>query len=306
MGYSPEMFSDISRLGLPRHARIMDIGSQDVRLNTRQDLTVVNDFIRDCGDGEPFPVDIALPVTIEAMTVFERAGFQYLRSDVDERPGTIYVDLNKLIFPIKLKGSMDLVVNAGTTEHLANPIGGFALIHYLTKPGGLMFHDVPIFGYGNHGLTNPTPKFWHALVWMNSYQVINAAVLKMDESKIDQGNFYHDYLSYIKGLNDIKGISNIVRFVVRKTSDRVFIPPYDAVLPDSDGSKEANLVLGALYPFIMTGSFSEEEVFAGINDFLAMQGKSFRIGVKTAVMISPIWLIKTRQIVGRLKRWMKN
>lgn len=307
MGYSPQMFAEIGGLGLPKNARVMDIGSQDVGLNSPADLRVVNDFICSNG-GKPFSEDLALPATLEAMLVFERAGFKYLRSDVDERPGTIYVDLNRLVFPQELRNSIDLVVNVGTTEHLASPVGGFALMHYLAKPGGLMFHDVPVFGYGNHGLTNPTPKFWHTLLWTNSYELVNAAVTRTDETQLDQGNFYHDYLTYMKGLGDMKDISAMMRFVVRKTGDRVFIPPFDAVLPASDGSKEAKLILGSLYPFIMTGVWTPEEVFAGINELLVVIQKPYRIGSLKSELLSPIIIqvIKARSLSQQLKRWLKK
>lgn len=303
MGYSPGMFADIAKLGLPKGAKVIDIGSQDVQVMSLDDLKTVNEFILN-NDGVPFPDSIKLPATIEALDVYERAGFKYLRSDVDERPKTIYVDLNRLVFPAELKATMDLVVNVGTTEHLANPVGGFFLMHYLAKPGGILFSDVPIFGYGNHGLTNPTPKFWHALLWMNAYELVDSAVRRTDESVVDQGNFYHDYLGYIKGLGDVRNISCMIRFVVRKKGNRVFIPPYDAVLPESDGSKEANLVMGALYPFVATGAISQSEAEAGVNDFLVMMCKPYRTGNVMIRSRSALktFLIAARHFAGRVKR----
>lgn len=45
MGYIAEMFSSIASLGVPPAARVMDIGSQAVRLRARHDVEQVNDFI---------------------------------------------------------------------------------------------------------------------------------------------------------------------------------------------------------------------------------------------------------------------
>lgn len=282
MGYSADMFDDIAGIRLPKSTCMIDIGSQDVGMVDEADLAHVNQFLT-CHGAAPIAAPERWPYVIEAKNIFQSAGFVYSRCDVDERPDTIYVDLTKLDFPKAYRSSMDLVVNVGTTEHLANPVGGFALMHYLTKVGGIMFHDVPLFGYGNHGLNNPTPKFWHALVWMNAYELIGASVKITDESKFDRGNFYHDYLSYIRGLAEIKGQSSTIRVILRKTRESAFIPPYDAVLPDSDGAKEAQLVWGSLYPFIRTGAYSVDEVVSGINDFMAMMGRHYRMSREYAL-----------------------
>jgi hypothetical protein len=269
------MFEMLSGLGLKKGARVMDIGSQDLWLGSPSDLAQANAFIEGAG-GTAFSTQQPLGRMIEAKEVYERAGFEYFCSDVDERPSTIYVDLNKLVFPREKRASADLVVNVGTTEHLANPVGGFALMHYLAKPGALLFHDVPLFGMGNHGLTNPTPKFWHALIWMNRYERIVTQVRSVDESLLDQGNFFHDYLDYFEGLAQARNLSYIVRAVLRKTHESVFIPPYDAVLPDSNGEKEANLIYGALYPFIRTGAWTEKEVLSTIDGFMVLMQKPYR------------------------------
>jgi SAM-dependent methyltransferase len=287
MGYSADMFEQIRQLGLPARCRVMDIGSQDVGIGSAADLDTVNAFIRAFG-GTALPANAPANGTIEAKEVYERAGFEYFRSDVDERPTTIYVDLNKLVFPAAMRDSVDLVVNVGTTEHLANPIGGFALMHYLAKPGGILYHDVPLFGFGNHGLTSPTPKFWHALIWMNAYERISSVVRRVDESSIDRGNFYHDYMSYLEGLDRAQNISWMIRMILRKVHARVFIPPYDAVLPESNGEKEANLIHGALYPFVRTGVWTDEEVASTIDEFVAMIGKPFRMGLTRRLLASSI------------------
>jgi SAM-dependent methyltransferase len=287
MGYTAEMFDEIRQLGLPRACRVMDVGSQDVWIGSASDIDLINGFVSVFG-GKPFHKAMPSNRMIEAKEVFERAGLEYFRSDVDERPGTIYVDLNKLVFPVGMRDSVDLVVNVGTTEHLSNPVGGFALMHYLAKPGGILFHDVPLFGFGNHGLVNPTPKFWHALIWMNAYERIASSVRSADESSIDPGNFYHDYMSYIRGLDQARNISWMIRMILRKIHLRTFVPPYDAVLPASDGEKEANLILGALHPFIKTQAWSKREVTSTINEFLSMIGKPFRMGLGPRLYTSAI------------------
>jgi len=275
MGYNAEMFNELRGLGLKPGFRVIDLGSQDLFVGSDQELALINGFVASLG-GIPFDEHSLVDKPVEAKTVFERAGLEYFRADVDERPSTIYVDFNKLVFPAVMRDTVDLVVNIGTTEHLSNPIGAFAMMHYVAKPGAILFHDVPLFGFGNHGLLNPTPKFWHALIWMNGYERISATVRRTDETSIDSGNFYHEYLDYMKGLDRARGISWMIRIILRKTRSGVFVSPFDAVLPLSDGEKEANLLWGALYPFMKTGVWTRKEINSTIDDFFSMVGKSFR------------------------------
>ena len=281
------MFEAIGTLNLPSGSHVIDIGSQDICIGSAPDLDRLNRFITAHG-GIGFETD-PLPSKLEAKDVYARSGYSYLRIDVDGRPDTAYVDLAKLMFPLDLKSSADIVVNAGTTEHLANPIGAFALMHFLVKPGGVLFHDVPLFGFGNHGLNNPTPKFWHALIWMNSYELICSRLCKIAEASCDPGNFYHAYLSYMEGLENVRDVSYLIRVVVRKTQARTFIPPYDAVLPESEDGDEARLVLGSLYPFVCTGSITANEAIQGVNQFMAMMGRSFRLPENAFAPQSGMW-----------------
>lgn len=59
----------------------------------------------------------------------------------------------------------------------------------MCKKKGMLYNDVPLFGFGNHGLINPTPKFWDAMIWMNQYLVKNIETREVLESSYDKGNF---------------------------------------------------------------------------------------------------------------------
>src|SRR4051812_43925438 len=175
MGYNWSMFAAMRDLNLAHGGRVMDLGAQDNYISHAGEIVEINKFIAQ-QSGRLLDEKMPLPKNLEAREIFERAGYKHFQCDVEKRPKTIYIDLSKLVFPSEHRSTMDLVANLGTTEHLANPVGGFALMHYLTKPGGIMFHDVPLFGMGNHGLTNPTPKFWHLLAELNGYEVIEATI----------------------------------------------------------------------------------------------------------------------------------
>ena len=80
------------------------------------------------------------------------------------------LDLNNDRVPEKLLGAFDLVINAGTTEHLANQENAFRVIHDLTRRGGLMYHEVPGGSCTDHGFVAYQPKFFHRLMQQNDYQ----------------------------------------------------------------------------------------------------------------------------------------
>src|SRR5262249_8591813 len=133
MGYSYGTVDWLSELGLAPASKILDLGSQDLYLSTPDSLAHVNAFIVP-NAGSPFE-GVELPAVIPTSEMWTRAKFSYQCVDIDERPGTVRVDLQSLEFPKALKGSFDLVVNAGTTEHLANPTGGLAFAHFACRKG---------------------------------------------------------------------------------------------------------------------------------------------------------------------------
>jgi len=276
VGYAPAMFEEIGALRLPSR-RVLDVGAQDVSVASAHELEILNRFIAS-HDPRGGPLTLAsFPATLEAREVYDRAGFRYTCIDVDERPGTLRVDLARFEIP-RPRGEFGLVVNVGTTEHLASPAAAFALMHEMCAEGGYLFHDVPLFGMGNHGLINPTPKFWHALIWMNAYQVQRIAVRRCDESSIDPGNIFHDYLRYMEGLSEVRGISHLITAVLRKAGRWPFVVPYDAVLGDDKaGTALAALLAGSYRPFLATGAYTESEVVAGINNFLKMNAREYRL-----------------------------
>src|ERR1700749_4780572 len=80
---------------------------------------------------------------LSARTLWQWLSFDYMTIDIDNTPDSIPLDLNYDDVPSELRLSFDLVTNLGTTEHVANQLNAFKVIHDLTRVGGVMFHDVP-------------------------------------------------------------------------------------------------------------------------------------------------------------------
>jgi len=97
-------------------------------------------------------------------------GFEYASIDIDGSPGSIPLDLNFDAVPSRHRGRYQVVTNFGTTEHVANQLNAFKIIHDLTAVGGVMLHNLPAQGMMNHGLVNYNPKFFWMLARSNGYK----------------------------------------------------------------------------------------------------------------------------------------
>jgi hypothetical protein len=100
-------------------------------------------------------------------------GYRYASIDIDGTPDCIPIDLNYDKAPSEHVGQYDLVTNFGTSEHIANQLNVFSVIHELTALGGVMYHNVPAQGLMTHGLINYTHKFFWYLSRSNGYKVID-------------------------------------------------------------------------------------------------------------------------------------
>jgi hypothetical protein len=98
-------------------------------------------------------------------------GLNYASIDIDGSPGRIPLDLNYDEVPTELVGRYDVVTNFGTTEHVANQLQSFKIIHDLASAGALMLHVLPAGGMPTHGLVSYNPKFFWMLGRSNGYKV---------------------------------------------------------------------------------------------------------------------------------------
>lgn len=133
MGYAPAMFEEIGNLEIPSKT-VLDVGAQDVIIGSHSELQQINQFIKKSNPSGSLIEENNFPLMVEARDVYSRAGYSYKCIDVDERPGTLRVDLARFEIP-RPRGLYGLVVNVGTTEHLASPAATFALMHEMCQGG---------------------------------------------------------------------------------------------------------------------------------------------------------------------------
>jgi hypothetical protein len=158
-------------------------------------------------------------------------GFSYASIDIDGSPGSIPLDLNYDEVPIEFIGKYDVVTNFGTTEHVANQLQSFKIVHDLTTPGGLMLHVLPASGDLNHGLVSYNPKFFWMLGRSNGYKI---AFMTMGQSERNSG-LPQNLLEFLalyepRAANDFNAFRMPVTSIVvalQKVFDTPFVAPLD-------------------------------------------------------------------------------
>jgi hypothetical protein len=158
-------------------------------------------------------------------------GFDYAAIDVDGSEGSIPLDLNYDATPPEAKGKYDFVTNFGTTEHVANQLNAFEVIHDLTSLGGLMAHALPAQGMLNHGLFNYNFKFFWMLARSNEYRFLHANFIQSSESyqlpSYMTEWIHSNSLAPELGPVDAKVADAFIVVVLQKTFDIPFVAPID-------------------------------------------------------------------------------
>lgn len=248
MGVGPQLIEHLSGLRkggyLPIPSAVIEIGAQQMSnalLNTPANVKALGNLF---GAKDNLVMPSAIPTHIvhgnlehlnanapSARLLYEWLGFRYACIDIDGSPGSIPLDLNYDQVPRSEKGKYQLVTNFGTTEHIANQLNAFKVIHDLTIPGGVMIHEVPAQGMFNHGLINYNPKFFWMLARSNEYKFLD-----MDFGGDDSpGDFPQNAVDMIAEFRpDIRtrrakylATDAYLLVVLQKRDDEEFVAPID-------------------------------------------------------------------------------
>ncbi|MBV9554189.1 MAG: hypothetical protein JO032_15520 [Alphaproteobacteria bacterium] len=184
-------------------------------------------------DGELLPPSADhLAADAPAARVFWRwLGFDYAALDLDDMPGVTRLDLNYEDAPPEMVGQFQLVTNFGTTEHIANQLNAFNVIHDLVAPGGLMIHELPMHGMLNHGLINYNPKFFWMLARSNMYRTIymdvraNKNRYALPENILDALGPFDTGAA--RRLSDYQVADMVLIAILQKVVDTPYVAPID-------------------------------------------------------------------------------
>ncbi len=170
-------------------------------------------------------------------------GLHYASIDIDGSPGSIPLDLNCDDVPAELIGRYDVVTNFGTTEHVANQLQSFKIIHDLATAGAIMLHVLPAGGMPTHGLVSYNPKFIWMLGRSNGYKI---AFMTMGQSERDAG-LPNEVVEFLE-LYEPQAKADFAAFrmpvtsvvaVLQKVFDTPFVAPLD--VPTGTTTEHASL-----------------------------------------------------------------
>jgi SAM-dependent methyltransferase len=168
---------DLKRIGaLDGVRRVVEMGAQQLADTFLEGDASLNEIYRLFGTprgdlGQPSGQENFTKKAPPARMFWTSLGLSYAAIDFDGHRDSHPLDLNKDQAPPQLRGAFDLVVNSGTTEHVANQDNCFRVMHDLVGKGGIMFHFLPVYLFG-HGLVNYSPKFFLQLFRQNDYEVL--------------------------------------------------------------------------------------------------------------------------------------
>ena len=148
-------------------------------------------------------------------------GLEYQALDIFEAPYTRLFDLNTDRPDESLRGRFDLVTNFGTTEHLLGQQQAFTTMHDLAKPGGLLYHELPLSGYHQHGYFSYNPLLFREIARANAYEVV-AITLSKNDHLTPTSQHMRD-----SGFSESGYFDRGIECILRKTVDAPFRVPLE-------------------------------------------------------------------------------
>jgi len=106
---------------------------------------------------------------------FEKGGADVVSIDLNGKDGALPLDLQEPL-PRSI-GTFDIIINAGTSEHIRKQDECFQNIHNICRIDGLMFHVVPKSGsWSNHGFHHYNVEFFLKLAQKYHYSVVDIRI----------------------------------------------------------------------------------------------------------------------------------
>jgi hypothetical protein len=247
MGILPQelaLYHSFAQLGLFRDVRsVFDIGATDIQCAGYEDA--VSAFFS--AMGKPIEIGRAKALTtVPAKTFYSELGIDYWSMDASGLHQSIPLDLNFDDVPTEHIKRHDLVTNFGTTEHAINQLNCFKIAHDLTKPGGLMIHDVPFGGaFSDLCFFSYNQQLFLSLARANGYEVLGIW-LSPDTSLPTFIPMTAKMLNFI----DLKlGSTSMIAVLMRKVHDADFMVPYQHRTYESTMTDE----VAARYTYMVDG-----------------------------------------------------
>jgi hypothetical protein len=248
---------------IPDHAKVIELGAQQLSHSLLRSEEVLVKLGRLFGVGNALTIPIPnappdfdgieeklAPDAPMARKLWTWLGFDYASIDIDGSPGSIPLDLNYDDVPHEEKSKYNLVTNFGTTEHVANQLNAFKIIHDLAAVRGIMMHHLPAQGNFNHGLINYNPKFFWMLARSNEYRWLYFDFTKSGAHYELPRNVLESVKSFrpniVERMHDYKIVNASLIVILQKTQDAIYVAPIDV----PTGAKTNTAVLLKRYPTV--------------------------------------------------------
>jgi hypothetical protein len=227
---------------LPKRFAVADIGAQQLSNSVTADQRLLTALAKAFEVEERRYIDVVsksslsgaehLPETApSAKELWEWLGCEYTAIDIDTSPHVVPLDLNFDNVPRHYRGQFALVMNLGTTEHIANQLQAMKVIHDLTKLHGIMIHNVPMQGYTNHGMINYNPKFFWMLARSCRYRWLDIRLSISQKSAQISPDIISELRRYDEAGADaatsLRTTDTSLSLTLQKNDDISFVAPID-------------------------------------------------------------------------------
>ena len=250
MGVSLDEIAElISELDFRKPPNVLDIGTQNLyradadrivafirRFNDVYDPESLRSYAEKLSLGSQFYPEIGGINGAWLGDLLMRMGLNYESFDIFDGYRTTIFDLNRDDLDPGLAGTFDLVLNAGTTEHVLNQFNCFKVIHEAATVGGLIYHSLPMTAHLDHGYFNYNPKIHFEIAAANGYEIVWAKIdgPEGDESVAERILDTYSRLGWTRDYErsrarwESRGIpSSAFAVLLRKTADAPFRAPME-------------------------------------------------------------------------------
>lgn len=161
--FAPIIFELLA--GIEPRRSIMTLG----RTTLDFDATKANEMLKAAGMNRQ--IDENIP--FDDHSLFSAMGFEIIHSiDLSDFEGATHVlDLNSNSFPDEMKSHYDVVLNAGTLEHVFRIDRGIAACIDMLRIGGRLISVAPMNNYVDHGFYQICPTFFTDVAYANDLTV---------------------------------------------------------------------------------------------------------------------------------------
>ena len=231
---------DLKRAGAIAGPRVIEIGAHQLsNLFLRADAEL-DELYRLCGTSRvtlgseadkdaPGGMEMIRPASPLSAPFWQSLGFTYTAFEYEGRYGVTAFDLNRDALPPEMRGAFDLLINAGTTEHVFDQDHAFRTIHDLMAPNGIMIHTGPSHGWALHGFYQYGLKFFWNLCAANDYEILRLQLIpwrsRAVPAQVRESNERWGSPRYPSIPDELLEIAYMA--VLRKQHDRDFVIPLD-------------------------------------------------------------------------------